>query len=58
MRDGSINLTKKEQQQVLSKFKTTKSARTIAESLDIPRRRVMAFLDNKGLTCYSEGSYA
>jgi len=58
MRPSSITLSKKDQKSVLSKFKTTKSARTIAESLGISHRQVMAFLEHQGLASYSEGSYA
>ena len=58
MRPSSITLTKKEQKSVLSKFKTTKNARAIAEELKVPRHQVMAFLESQRLVSYSEGSYA
>ena len=58
MRPSSITLSKKDQKSVLSKFKTTKNARTIAESLGVSRYQVMAFLERQGLVSYSEGSYA
>jgi len=57
-------LTKKEEQQVLSMFngnkqrKACRNARTIAEQLELPRARVMVFLNNRGLTHYSESSYS
>jgi len=54
---SQISLTSKEQKSVLSQFKTTKNARTIADSLDLPRYHVMAFLESKKLAKYSEGSY-
>lgn len=56
-RPASVTLTKKEQKSVLSKFKTTKSAHAIAESLGVPRRQVMAFLERQQLASYSPGSY-
>jgi len=56
-RPSSINLTKKEQKSILSVRKTTANARTIAESLGLPRYHVMAFLEESGLNSYSEGSY-
>jgi phage pi2 protein 07 len=34
------------------------SARAIAEMLGVPRRQVMTFLENEGVTSYSEGSYS
>ena len=54
---STVALTKKEQKSVLSAFKTTKSARKIAENLKMSRYQVMAFLDSQSLTHYSEGSY-
>jgi len=33
------------------------NARTIAEMLDVPRRQVMAFLEDEGVTSYASGSY-
>ena len=57
MRPSSITLTKKDQKSVLSRFKTTKNARAIAEDLNLPRHQVMAFLEHQSLASYSEGSY-
>jgi hypothetical protein len=52
-------LNKKEQKIVLSTFKTrSKSGQKIASMTGLPRHQVMAFLENQGLTRYSEGSYA
>lgn len=56
-------LSKKEQTSVLSMFKGTKqrkgvkNARVIAETLNVPRSRVMTYLNDLGLTNYSESSY-
>jgi hypothetical protein len=59
MRPSTISLNQKEQKRVLSVFsKETKSAVKIAETLSIPRRQVMAFLESKRLVSYSDGSYA
>jgi len=56
-------LSKKEQASVLSMFKGTKqregtkNARVIAETLSVPRSRVMMYLNDQGLTNYSKSSY-
>jgi hypothetical protein len=56
-RPNSITLSKTEQKQIVSLFKETQDARKIANSLYVPRYQVMAFLEQKGLRSYSEGSY-
>lgn len=40
------------------KTKGIKDARKIGETLNIPRRTIMAFLESKKLTRYSPGSYS
>jgi hypothetical protein len=56
-------LSKKEQTSVLSMFQGTKqkkgikNARTIAESLDLSRKQVMLFLNEKGLTNYADSHF-
>lgn len=57
-RPQTVTLSKKDQKSVLSKFKSvTKNARSIAETLGLPRHQVMAFLEQQRLASYSEGSY-
>lgn len=41
-----------------AKKKGVKDARKIAETLNVPRRQVMEFLENERLVTYSDGSYA
>jgi hypothetical protein len=51
-------LNYKTRQRVVSLFnKKTKDARKIAETLDVPRRSVMEYLEYKELRRYSAGSY-
>jgi len=58
MRPSIITLTKKEQKQVLSQFKSgIKGARRIADMLGLPRYQVMRFLEDHDFASYSEGSY-
>lgn len=40
-----------------TKKRGVKDARKIAETIGVPRRQVMAFLENERLADYSEGSY-
>ena len=57
-------LTKKDQEQILRMFKGTnrvtgiKNARKISEELNLPRARVMTFLNDRGLTSYKPSSYS
>jgi hypothetical protein len=58
-----VNLSKKDQKTVLSmwmgnkKEKGIKNARKIAETLNLPRHHVMAFLEDRGECSFSEKSY-
>ena len=59
MRPSTVTLNKKEQKVVLSTFKNhSKSGQKIASLTGLPRHQVMAFLENRGLARYAEGSYA
>ena len=56
-RPTRITLTSKEQKAVLSMLKKTTNARAISEDLGLSRLQVMAFLESKKLSKYSDGSY-
>ena len=56
-RPSKINLTSDEKKRVVSEYKSGRGARSIADSLGLPRYHVMALLESKGLAEFSEGSY-
>ena len=52
-----VKLKKKEQTAVKKMWEKMPNARSIAESLSLPRHQVMFFCEQMGFTSYSEGSY-
>jgi hypothetical protein len=56
-KSGYITLTKKEQQQVLSKARKGMSAYQIHTGTQFPRRQEMHILENNGIASYSANSY-
>ncbi len=56
-RPEQISLKKKEQTLILKEWKKRQNARVIANTHQLPRYQVMAFLENQGLVSFSEGSY-
>jgi len=62
-RPTEVKLSKKDQKTVLSmwmgskKEKGIKSARRIAEMVNLPRHHVMAYLEDRGECSFSESSY-
>ena len=62
-RPTEVQLSKKDQKAVLSmwmgnkKESGVKNARKIADTTNLPRYHVMAFLEEQGKCSFSEGSY-
>jgi len=54
-----LTLKEKQKKDVLKEFnKNSKNARTIAQTLKVPYRQVMLFLEQQKLRYYSENSYS
>ena len=55
---ATTELGKGVQKRIVSMFnKKTQNARTIAETVGVSRRKVMAFLEGEKLASYAPGSY-